>query len=117
VPWVKGQSGNAKGAPRRNDPLARLVREQTKQGLELVEFNLSVLRGEVEVKVATKGGDVVEVGPSVGDRLAASRWLADRGWGKAVERVEISDETAIVEPAGVATDALEQGLGPEGTIQ
>lgn len=117
MPWVKGQSGNPKGAPRRSDLLAKLIREQTRNGLDLVEFNLRVLRGEETAEVATKTG-VVTVGPSIADRHNASRWLADRGWGKAVEHIEIADERAPeVNPTTIAPELLEAELGPTGALQ
>ncbi len=54
--------------------LARHVRDETRGGLELVEFALRVLRDE---------GQVMK------DRLSALAWLGDRGFGRPVQAVEL----------------------------
>jgi hypothetical protein len=95
--------------------LARLARNRTGDGLELIEFALSVLRGEAIGRTG-KGESEVET-PSIRDRIEAMKWLADRGWGKAVETVEIHDETEA-QPTAADVEALEAAAGgPEGTIQ
>lgn len=73
-PFQKGQSGNPGGRPK---GLASLVREKTSDGVELVEFHLSILRS---------------AGQATADRLKAAQWLADRGFGKAVEEVNLTAE-------------------------
>lgn len=103
MPWVKGQSGNAKGAPRRSNALARVVRQKTRDGEELVEFALEMLRNE-------------KMDPA--HRIDARNWLADRGWGKAVEHIEIAEERLEQDsPTAIATDALAADLGPKGMVQ
>ena len=71
--FLPGQSGNPGGRPR---GLAALVRAQTNDGKELVNLMLRVLRGTLAVNGKK---------PSISDRMKAAEWLADRGWGKAVE--------------------------------
>lgn len=66
-PWKPGQSGNPSGRPR---SLALVIRQMTKQGQEIVEFLLDVMRG----------GDDEFKGS---DRLKAADMLLDRGgWPK-----------------------------------
>ena len=79
---MPGQSGNPGGRPK---GLAALVRAQTKDGKELVDLMIGVLRGKLIVNGKR---------PSFGDRIKAAEWLADRGWGKSVETIAIdaSDE-------------------------
>jgi hypothetical protein len=73
-PWLfkPGQTGNPGGRPR---GLAELVRQETKDGAELVAFMLRILRGR---KQPTRY------------RLEAAAWLADRGFGKALQQMELS---------------------------
>jgi Family of unknown function (DUF5681) len=71
--FVKGQSGNPGGRPKSN--LGPLIREQTADGVELVEFMLSVFRGKRW---------------SLKLRMEAATWLADRGFGRPVQATQIS---------------------------
>lgn len=101
MPWVKGKSGNPKGAPKRSNMLARLIRENTEDGLELVKWSLSVLRDETQ---------------PIDARQTERQWLSDRGWGKAVETIVLEDERATA-PEGFPVPDLEDGLGPTGVVQ
>jgi hypothetical protein len=70
-PFLPGNSANPGG---RHKGLAALVREQTKDGQELVRFMLGVLRGrKTPLRL----------------RMEAAAWLADRGFGKALQQVEL----------------------------
>jgi hypothetical protein len=73
IPWRPGQgSPNPGGRPK---GLAALVREQTKDGQELVRFMLGVLRGrKTPLRL----------------RMEAAAWLADRGFGKALQQMELT---------------------------
>ena len=74
----KGQSGNPGGRPK---GFGEYIRRQTKEGKELVDVALQVLRGQLEQTVMTKDGPVT-VGPTIRDRLTAIDFLADRGFGR-----------------------------------
>lgn len=67
-----GQSGNPGG---RKKSLAGLVRERTGDGVEIVEYVVSVLRSK-------------KMEPRL--RLQAAEWLADRGFGRPTQSHEIS---------------------------
>lgn len=71
-PFLPGASGNPGGRPR---GLMELVRRETKDGAELVRFMLRVLRGQKQ---------------PMRYRLEAAAWLADRGFGKALQQMELS---------------------------
>lgn len=82
--FVRGNKSNG-GRPK---GLAERARAATKDGESLVRFFASVLD---DVSAETR------------DRMEAGKWLADRGWGKAAQSVELSGpnggpiETAITE--------------------
>lgn len=78
--WKPGQSGNPAGRPKGFAGLASAIAKHTRDGEELVEFALSVLRGEVN------NGEE----PSTRDRLEALKWLAVRGFGQPVQPVELT---------------------------
>jgi hypothetical protein len=69
--WRRGQSGNPLG---KAGVLAKRVREATSQGRDILDFRTSVMHDERE---PTK------------HRLAAAHELLDRGWGRAVQGVEL----------------------------
>jgi|GEM_PF-4486516 len=71
--WLRGVSGNPGGRPR---GLADLVRRETKDGAELVEFFLAIFRGKRKAPLR--------------QRIEAATWLADRGFGKALQQMELS---------------------------
>jgi hypothetical protein len=66
--FFPGQSGSPGGRPK---GLARYIRDQTRDGEEIAELMLGVLRGE-------------NAEATVRDRMAAATWLADRGLGRPV---------------------------------
>lgn len=67
-----------------------MVRAQTKDGAELVKLHLDIIRGILTVTRYTADGAPYEAVASIKDRLEAAHWLADRGFGKVIESVELS---------------------------
>lgn len=94
-----GQSGNPGGRPK---GLAARVRTATSEGADIVEFMVGVLRNG---KASNK------------DRIEAAKWLADRGFGRAVETtvtVQGSGETsgALADLADAQLEHLARTLKP-----
>ena len=76
-PFAPGQSGNPGGKAK---GLASLVRDQTRDGAELVEFMLGVLRGRKKAPLRL--------------RMEAAAWLADRGFGRVAQPITADPEGA-----------------------
>jgi hypothetical protein len=66
-----GQSGNPSGRPK--DILGPIVKKKTKDGVELVDRVLEIFRSSGDDEIVIK----------------AATWLADRGWGKPAQSVEV----------------------------
>lgn len=73
--FQKGQSGNPGGRAR--NAFAETIRSETRDGAELVTLALAIARSPEE---------------DTTDRLRAIGWLADRGFGKAVQQVEVGGD-------------------------
>jgi hypothetical protein len=73
--------GNKAGG--RTHSLVSLVRAQTKDGKELVDFMLRVLRGQEE-------------DADLKARMQAAEWLADRGFGRPVQMMDIAAQVETV---------------------
>ena len=91
-PWKPGQSGNPAGRPK---SLMDLIKTQTKNGNVLIDVAMAILTQETYRNQTVK----------IADRLEALKWLADRGWGKAIQPVEHSGEVAIHELVAQAHEA------------
>jgi hypothetical protein len=74
-PWAPGKSANPGGRPK---GLAAEVR-RIYPADELVSVMTMIARGEV----------VAGLKPKLSDVQRANEWLADRGWGKAVDHVPV----------------------------
>ena len=68
--------------------MATLIRRTSGAGAELVAFFFAVLRGEP----ISRPGSPKPHRPTLDQRIAAAQWLADRGWGKAKELVELTGD-------------------------
>src|SRR5262245_61456119 len=81
-PFPPGQSGNPGGRSRGATAMARMIREETRDGAELVEFALAILRGK-----NLDGTPNPMATPS--SRMYAHQWLSDRGFGKRTQDVDL----------------------------
>ena len=85
-----------KGDPRINrggrpKGLAALIREKTDDGEEMVKIALGILRGTSKIdRVSMFTGKPYKEGPAFKDRLEALKWLGDRGFGKALQAIELT---------------------------
>lgn len=81
-PFKKGNSGGC-GRPK---SFNYLIRRETKGGKELVQLAVDIMRGLLRVK----GYGGIDTNPTIKERFEALKWLADRGWGKALESYEVT---------------------------
>ena len=77
--WKKGESGNPAGRPKRNREITLYISEKTDEGRALVDQLC-------EMAVSSK------VNPR--DRIRAIEMLLDRGFGKAVQPIEVGGEVS-----------------------
>lgn len=81
--WRKGQSGNPGGRPK-SAGFPERVRQATRNGEDLIEIALEIMNDEAAGKTI---------------RLDALKWLADRGWGRAVALVALESRPPEERPA------------------
>ena len=80
--WVPGKSGNPTGRPKLGTALAEKVRKATRDGGSLIRLLTDIAGGHIqEAKVS--------------DRLAAADILLNRGWGKAIQQVDVDVDMNI----------------------
>jgi hypothetical protein len=92
-PWKPGESGNGFGHAVISRSLAAYARKRTRNGRELVDFMLNVMRGEpLPVRATRSHRARYPQTPKVEHRMVAAQWLADRGWGKAKELIELQGD-------------------------
>jgi hypothetical protein len=73
--------------------LAAYARKRTQNGKELVNFMLGVMRGQpLPVRATRNHRARYPQTPKVEHRMVAAQWLADRGWGRAKEIIELLDD-------------------------
>ena len=97
-----GQSGNPSGRPK---GFNHLIRDETDDGKELVLLAIKIMRG----KMSVRGFGGMKFRPSVRERLEALKWLADRGWGKAVESIDVKQDMTVSISIGRQAPKLVEG--------
>ena len=122
--WTKGTSGNPAGTSRRQQSAARAlamrIQAETRDGAEIVDFALAVLRhGGVSAGSSSAMHGLAEV--TLTDKRWAADYLTDRGWGKAPQTIEIQTDgepRPAIELRGLTNDDLDaaervlrEGLG------
>jgi len=102
--WFKpGNNANPYGntAPLRS--FAAHIRQETGFGREIAAFYLAIMRGEpikMPEKLIRRGRNgrkliaTAYIRPTLDQRIDAAAWLADRGWGKAKETIELTGEAS-----------------------
>ena len=85
-PFLPGQSGNPGGRPRAAIAMAKLIRERTGNGADLVDFALQVHAGEIAEMNDAKS------------RRWAHDWLSDRGFGRPIQDVDVLIGTVELTP-------------------
>jgi len=94
--FQKGGSGNPGGRPKGATEMARFIREQTRDGAELVEFALKIWRDPAQNDKS---------------RQWAHEWIADRGFGKPLQAVDMQltgDLTVEQSPIDLSKLTIEQ---------
>lgn len=87
-PNIPPGTGRRKGSKNKAPlAMASYVRDKTRDGEEIVQFFLDVFRGN-----AVSGRT-----PKLNDRKEAAEWLADRGFGRAPQRMEVDGGGTIAE--------------------
>lgn len=97
--FQKGCTPNPSGRPKGFKGMAAYIRKKTRSGEELADFAIEVFKNE-------------EATYTHAQRWDAMRWLADRGFGKAVQtQIEISadgEEDNLPDFSDVDPDKLQQ---------
>lgn len=90
-PFRKGHSGNPKGRPPGAAGLAKYIREQTSDFREMADIALRIARGRQKFEDFV-GPQAIQIKrrPSPAERLAAVKWLTDRGAGTAQAFIEVT---------------------------
>src|SRR4029077_19401896 len=82
----KGRFPATKGRPK---SALKMIAHFTAEGEELIIHALRVLRGEMTVTIVNNHGETITATPSIADQAEARRFLAERFWGRAPEKIEI----------------------------
>ena len=90
-----------------------MIREKTKDGLELVKLNLDVMRGKLTVTKHDADGNAFEAGPTIQDRQRAVDYLTERGFGKVIDIVQMQNPDGSGMFQGVAEAASLSDLKAE----
>lgn len=121
--FAPGVSGNPGGRPKGSSSLRRYALMRTRQGRELIDHALKVLRGEETDVVVLKNGAIIkDVPPGLKSKAWATEFLADRMLGKSLPGVpedgkddkpsgsDISEEeAALLRGPGTVTTLYPEG--------
>lgn len=99
--WKPGESGNRSGRPKGQrdaaKAIARRIQADTRDGAELVDFALAILRhNPTNAAECTAVHGLAEV--TLRDKRWAMDWLTDRGFGKPIQPLDLVDEPEAVAP-------------------
>jgi hypothetical protein len=114
-----GPSPNPKGG--RSGALAKQFWDETNGLTEIKAIALSIARGELTVTQMTATGELVEIGPTIKDRMEMIKWITDRTAGKAADIIKIEHEDSSgsamrIDPARVRPEHLLQLLDVAGQV-
>ena len=84
--FLPGHTGNPGGRPKGSRELVTLVRDATQDGQTLIHFLVQVAEGK----------PVLGRKPTLADRMRAIEMLLDRGWGKAIQRIDADQSPVTV---------------------
>lgn len=104
-------SGNPGGRPRGSRIASELVGKATRQGKDLIEFWVRVLKGEEGDVIHVDGEPLLDKegnairSCALKERLKASELLADRRWGKAAPLTEEKPEDKTADSGADLSDA------------
>lgn len=87
--FMPGRSGNPDGRPK---GLMVTARRLTHDGDDLSRFMWRVFRG-LDIGETPKGQKIY---PTTQQRMEAATWLADRGWGKPAQTVQLATKRLTV---------------------
>jgi hypothetical protein len=102
--WRPGQSGNPSGRPRTFYKLADRIRKRSNWGGRLVTFAFKVMDAKIP-------------GVQMQHRMDALYWLADRGWGKPTQSVELATSEGHHPTFSIGVLNILEGNGVAGQLQ
>lgn len=109
APFPKGTSPNPGGRPKAAIAMAKLIRDSTRDGAEVVEFMLAVLRGDGEIGPPEDRRPLPSDLKDGKSRRWAAEQLLDRGFGKAPQTIEIAaqgEAVAMPDMSGLPLEEL-----------
>jgi hypothetical protein len=104
---VTGAAGGKREGSGRKPDWFREACQKALEDAKGLEFMRDVAAGKEFPQLATGEGEVLELPPPLKDRRAAVEWLADRGYGKAEQTVDMTVKDATQRPT---KDDIESAL-------